>query len=334
MQKTLTIIDLSAIRSNAELVKKMLGGKKFFAVVKADAYGHGAEQVARELDDLADGFCVAIVDEGIALRVSGITKPVLVFAPPLSPEDVVRARYYNLTLTVNSVETAKMIGALPCHIKINTGMNRYGVNSKDLQSVLNVLEPKQITGVYTHMYAADNGDIADVQLSEFLSAAGKVKGKNGGAVAHISASGGILRGGKYLLDGARCGIMLYGYPPEGFECDGLKRAMKVYAPIAQVTKVFGGGVGYNVAQRAYKKLITCRLGYADGFSRNVSLGEKTLCMDAFMLDGEREREIISFDGQKYIRALDDAALYAERAGTISYEVLCAVTKRSIKIYER
>ena len=83
MQKTLSVINLRAIRANAEKIRRGLNGKKFFAVVKADAYGHGAEAVSRSIEDLADGFCVALAEEGAALRIAGISKPILVFTPPL-----------------------------------------------------------------------------------------------------------------------------------------------------------------------------------------------------------------------------------------------------------
>ena len=126
MQRTLSVINLNSIRSNALRIKMLANGSKFFAVVKADAYGHGAEEVSREIEDIADGFCVAIIEEGIALRVAGITKQILVFTPPLDEYDVLRARAYGLTLTVNSVQSAKLIKGNPCHIKINTGMNRLG----------------------------------------------------------------------------------------------------------------------------------------------------------------------------------------------------------------
>ncbi|MDE7086799.1 MAG: hypothetical protein K2O67_01270, partial [Clostridia bacterium] len=141
---------------------------------------------------------------------------------------------------------------------------------------------------------------------------------------HISASGGILRGGEYLLDGVRCGLMLYGYAPKGFKCGGLIPALKVYARLAQCTKPTGGGVGYNIATEKYDGLYTYRLGYADGFFRGVPLGEKTLCMDAF----------VSKTYGELLPVMENAEEYAERAGTIPYEVLCSVTRRSQRVYER
>ena len=84
MQKTLSVIDLFAVRQNALKIRSLVGGRKFYAVVKADAYGHGAEEVSRAIENIVDGFCVAIVEEGIALRLAGMSRPIFVFTPPLA----------------------------------------------------------------------------------------------------------------------------------------------------------------------------------------------------------------------------------------------------------
>lgn len=324
MQKTLSVINLRAVRNNALNIINGLGGRKFFAVVKADAYGHGAEEVARYIEDLADCFCVAIIEEGVALRVAGVQKPILVFTPPLDMADVEKARFYNLWVTVNSVGTAKLIGGLDCHIKINTGMNRAGCNPDELPAVLNSLNAAQIKGVYSHMYAPENVAASAKQLAVFSMAEELAKEKNPDICAHLSASGGFLRGGNFLKDGVRCGILLYGYAPAGFSSKGYQPALSVYARRTQQTRFIGGGVGYNRADKNYKNLCVYRLGYADGFSRTVPLGEKTLCMDAFIKEGGRETECV----------LNNAEEYARRCNTISYEVLTSVTRRSERIYER
>jgi alanine racemase len=349
MQKTLSKISLSAIRQNTLKVLSYLHGKKLYAVVKADAYGHGAVEVSSAIEDIVDGFCVAIIDEGVALRICGITKPILVLAPPLSKDDILKAEMYNLTVTVNSRDTAERVGDLPCHIKINTGMNRYGCNINELDDILNALTSSQIRGVYSHLYAPYDDKISRIQLDVFKIAESKVKEKNKNAIAHIAASGGILKGGDTLCDCARCGIMLYGYTPEGFEMQGqtygLKQelipALKVYAPLVQQTAVFGEGAGYNKLTKKCDSLCTYRLGYADGFLRGVPLGVGNLCMDAFVAEKDAfnaqnggHKDKITYNGQTFICVLDDAAAYARIAHTISYEVLCKVTARSLKIYER
>ncbi len=324
MQKTLSVIDLPAIRRNALKIKELSCGAFLYAVVKADAYGHGAEEVSRYIEDIADGFCVAIIEEGIALRVAGISKPVLVLNPPLDYYDVSRAKAYNLTLTVNSLKTANLIKGAPCHIKVNTGMNRLGCNLNELPEILDNLPAESVEGVYSHLYAPESVEACERQFALFEKAVEIVKSVNADATAHISASGGLLRGGRYIADAVRCGILLYGYAPSGFSAEGFTPALKVYARRAQITEFIGGGVGYNFADRDYGGLSVYRCGYADGFSRTVPLGEKTLCMDAFLSEGGESLKCI----------MDNAESYAKRCGTISYEVLTNVTRRSERFYVR
>ena len=324
MQKTVSVIDLGAVRDNAFKIRSLSGNRFFYAVVKADAYGHGAEEVARAIEDIADGFCVAIVDEGIALRVAGITKPVLVFTPPLDKADADRAAHYSLDVTVNSVRTAKLCKDIPCHIKVNTGMNRSGCNLSELPEVFGALNADKIISVYSHMYAPESARESIRQLGLFRRALAVAKSKNSNIFGHLSASGGLLRGGEFLSDGVRAGLLLYGYAPNGFSAAGFKKALKVYARRTQITPFIDGGIGYNIADKRYKNLSVYRLGYADGFFRNVPLGEKTLCMDLFLADG----------GEEYKCVLDDADAYAKRAGTISYEILTSATKRSERLYIR
>ncbi len=324
MQRTISVINLSAIRNNAIKIKSLLNGAKFYAVVKADAYGHGAEEVSRSIEDLADGFCVALVDEGVRLRAAGILKPVLVLTPPLDGDDVLRAKQFNLAVTVNSTRTAAMAEGLPCHVKVNTGMNRTGCGIAELPSILKALPPENVSGVYSHLFAPHSKTASERQRELFLRAAEIVKNHSPEAVAHLSASGGTLRGGGFIMDGVRCGILLYGYAPDGFTGKGFQPALKVYARKVQDTHFIGGGVGYNFADRNYETLAAYRCGYADGFARTVPLGEKTLCMDSFLRVG----------GGDTLCVMSDAAAYAKRCGTISYEVLTSVTRRSERIYER
>ena len=323
MQKTLSVIDLQAIRSNAQKIKENIGGSFFFAVVKADAYGHGAVEVSRHIEDIVDGFCVAIVEEGIDLRIAGIVKPILVFTPPQDNYDAARAREYNLSVTVNCLKTARLCRMNCCHIKVNTGMNRMGCAIGELPEILKLLPVENIEGVYSHLYAPHDLIASARQFALFERAARFVKTYKQGAIAHLSASGGILRGGRYLFDGVRAGILLYGYSPYGFNAD-VTPALKVYARKVQTTEFIGGGIGYNQADRSYNKLSVYRCGYADGFFRTVPLGERKLCMDSF----------ISVDGDDVKCVMDDADEYAKKCGTISYEVLTSVTKRSERIYKR
>lgn len=332
MQKTVAVINVKNLVNNALFVRKIIGKRVFYAVVKADAYGHGAAEVALALESYVDGFCVAITDEGVALRLSGVSKPVLVLTPPLGKDDVRRAEFYNLTPTVNSAETAAMIGDLPCHIKVNTGMNRFGCSVEDLPQILRALAPEQIAGVYSHMYNPLDCAASLKQLYLFNAAEREIKKINPYAVSHFAASGGILAAGgsgfsaamdgnDLLKDGVRCGILLYGYPPEGF-CADVKPVLKVYARRAQTTRFIGGGIGYARAENVYENLSVYRLGYADGFARGVKLGESPLCMDSFISRGGEDLKLV----------FCDAASYAKECGTIPYEALCSVTKRAEKVY--
>lgn len=322
MQETLSVVDLSVLRRNAENVRERIGNRFFFAVVKADGYGHGAERVALALFSVADGFCVATVDEGARLRVAGIDKPVLVLAPLSGREDGEKARYYSLSTSVGSMESLSLSNGCDVHIAVNTGMNRYGVNPKALPAFIEAAKDYNVTGVYSHLYAAGDIRECEKQYAIFKKASERVKEVFPKAVAHLSASGGILRGGRYLFDGVRCGILLYGYSPFGGKINGFSPVLKVYAPLIGETEPFGDGVGYSVAKRKYKRLYTYRLGYADGFRRTVPLGEGNLCMDAFISQTKRDM----------LPVLENAELYAKRCGTISYETLCSVTKRSRIIY--
>lgn len=324
MQKTLAVVNLKNIRENAVAARSLASGKKFYAVVKADAYGHGAEQVALALEDVVDGFCVAIVDEGIRLRVAGVTKPVLVFTPPLCKEDGVRAMFYSLTMSVSNIENAQFIRGCPYHLKVNTGMNRLGCDVSEIDKVILSAGKDNLEGVYSHMFCPENSAYSAAQLSLFKRAEERAKQVNSSIFAHFSASGGIIKGGEYLFDGVRCGIMLYGYTPEGFKFSKLKKALKVYAPLVQTTRFIGGGTGYTKAVKNYGKLNTYRCGYADGFLRTMRLGEGNLCMDTFVKEG----------GEKLLCVMDDAEKYALKCGTISYEILTRVTKRAQIIYER
>ena len=101
MQRTVSVIDLSAIANNVRRMRGLAGGAKFYAVVKADAYGHGAERVALHIERLVDGFCVAITEEGAALRIAGVTAPILVLTPVTSRDDAAEAAFYGLDVSVN-----------------------------------------------------------------------------------------------------------------------------------------------------------------------------------------------------------------------------------------
>ncbi len=325
MQKTIARINLSAIRQNALRLKRLSGGALLYAVVKADAYGHGAVQVARALSSVADMLCVAIAEEGAELRISGISLPILVFTPPMDRDDAVRMAAYGLTATVADERSARLSRGLNVHIKVNTGMNRYGCPPDGLPSLLEKLSDCTVQGVYSHIYAPCSQRHCAEQFAAFSHCVGLVKRSCPHASAHLAATAGIYLGRDYLFDAVRPGIGLYGYLPEGFADSRLRPALKVYARRVQTFRPpFGGGCGYMTAQRQYGSLSSYRAGYADGFARTVCLGEGNLCMDSF----------ISEDCAEELCIFSDADEYSSKCNTISYEALCAVTKRSLRVYEQ
>lgn len=324
VQRTVSVVNLSAIAHNARYLKGLCRGATFMAVVKADAYGHGAERVALHIQYIADGFCVAITDEGAALRIAGITKPVLVLTPVTCAEDAAAARFYGLDVTVNGVRPAKLCGGLNCHIKLNSGMNRYGCTLGELPAVMRALQNAGafVAGLFSHLYCPHIEGERQAQLALFGQAERLVKAEYPRAVCHLSATAGTMLGGRFLKEGVRCGIGLYGYAPAGFERGPLKPALTVYARKVQTSPVAGRGAGYSVAQKKYSALSAYRAGYADGFFRTLPLGVGNLCMDAFV--SEKRDELLPL--------MTDADEYAAACGTISYEVLCSVTKRSQMVY--
>lgn len=335
MQNVLTVISLKNIKSNAEVFRR-LSGKPLIAVVKDDAYGHGAQEVARAIEDTVDGFAVATVDEGGALRVAGIQKDILVLTPPLSEEEVVRLACLGLIATVSSTAALKLIlraqekfgFSLRAHIAVNTGMNRYGFRLERVAGACRAASVGGISveGVYSHYYAPGNGRIRRMQARAFQTACKAVREYFPNAVRHIAATGGTLAGGE-LYDAVRIGIGLYGYFPSGFENSGieLKHAMKIYATVAQGGKFTGGGAGYNIVKKDYEKVHTLRLGYGDGFGRSGGIGIGKLCMDAAVREGRGD-----FGTRRLV--VKDISAYAKSIGTTEYEVLVGAGKKSVKKY--
>ncbi len=335
------VINLNNLTHNASLIKSRLPvGVKLCAVVKADAYGHGAVACANAVYKIADCFAVALVEEGVELRVSGIDKDILVLISPFY-RDIERALTYNLTLTVESllqikqvVSVAKRLGIVAkVHVKVNTGMNRQGAELSQLiqmveYSVANA-DYLRVEGVYSHFSCPESNLLRNGTLDKFLLAIKAVKGYNKNVVCHISASGGFLKGDYF--DMVRIGIMLYGYKP--FQDDGLplKRVMTVYAPVLNVRTLNRGdylGYGrFKVKEKSLVKLV--RYGYADGLPRQTVKGQlNNRCMDLTAMDG---KDFVEGRGM-FVAVMDDADKLAKKYDTISYEILTKAAIRAEKIY--
>lgn len=325
-------VSLKAITENALAVKKY-SQKKLIAVVKDDAYGHGAVAVCHALEGIADAFAVASVEEGAALRTAGISRDILVLSPCMSAEEGVRLIGYGLIASITSlaafhvlIKAEEIAGArVRAHLAVNTGMNRYGVRPA-LVAHMCALAGDRIEGVYSHLYLPEDNRSLFEQTRLFRAAEHTVKEFFPDAVAHVSATGGAVRGAGG--DAVRVGMALYGYAPASYKGKiRLKRAMKVYAVVSHRCKPIGSGAGYLRVKKQCGSLHTLRLGYGDGFFRAGGLGIGKLCMDACVREGDA-----NFGTRRLV--LSDARAYAEAHGTTEYEVLVAIGAHAEKIYDR
>lgn len=325
-------------------------GKKLCAVVKANAYGHGAELVVSALEPHADCFAVALLSEALEIRLPACEKDILVFTPPITEEEALAFIDNDFVATVSDVSTAKLLTKVcrerqktaRVHLKINTGMNRYGLEIKELSAVCKLLKAEgvlQVQGAYSHLYEYSLR-CAYQQKALFEQALAVVKEYFPDVTAHLGGTYGALLGREFLYDMTRIGVGLYGYLPDGAQdmrnISTLRKGMTVYAPVTTTRPYVFGGAGYgipSVTLNEGEELSVCRYGYADGFLRsrnNGVFGAKeqinNLCMDACI-----RRD--SLKKGAWIPVLIDAADVAQKTGTISYEVLCAATRRAEFVYD-
>lgn len=355
-------VDLSAIRENFRIIKEKLGETKLCAVVKANAYGHGAEQVARvALDMGAYYLAVATVDEGIELRKAGITAPILILglSPKESANEIV---YYDLTQGVAEFSLAGAISRAATeqekkarlHLKAETGMGRIGASAKDAPALaknIAKLPNVELEGIYSHFAAADEKDKTFVkkQLGTFTKIIEEcedlgVKFK----LRHIAESAAILEIPAAHLDMARAGIIEYGLFPsnEVSHSAPLKEAFTLQAKIVFLkTMEKGESVGYGrefVAKRQ-SKIATLPIGYADGYIRAFKKGEVSVrgkrapiagrvCMDQVMIDvtdieGVDVGDVVTLFGGDI--PIDEAAGFID---TINYELPCLIGARVPRVY--
>ena len=329
------------IRRNAEYFKKKTG-VKLCAVVKANAYGHGAEEVVFALSDVADCFAVALVDEGIAIRTAAAGKDILVFAPPINEEEGYAIVVNGFIATIPDLWTAKLLCRVcekyhltaRVHLKVNTGMNRYGMNGSMLGKVCRLLRGNpyvKVEGLYSHLYGVEEQS-ANEQRQRYLAMQRICKRYFSSFISHLGATYGASLGEGFAFDMVRVGLGLYGYAPT--DNMALERGMTIETQVSCNRKFSFGGIGYGDKREDYHgQIVVLRGGYADGFLRkkaNGALGcENNIsnpCMDVCLRSGKGRR------GQ-HIPLLTDADETAVKTGTIAYEVLCAATKRAEFVYD-
>ena len=333
------VIDLRKIVKNAERVKALLPeNTKLCAVVKADAYGHGGQEVAAALYRIADCFAVATVEEGVDLRLSGIDKEILVLTKAVH-SDVLKAAIYRLTLTAESgkdlkiyLNAAKRLKTrLSIHLKYDTGMHRQGFSgTEELKDAFEFCKGRKyiaVTGLYTHYAAPERQSSVAAATDKFSVAINLARGYNKDIICHASASGGFLAG--KFFDMVRIGILLYGYTPCKTDKIKVSPAMKVYAPVVRVRMLKKGEAALYGEKTAKKDvcLTLLRYGYADGLFRKEIKGQfNNRCMDVTAVTGKARKN--------FVAVMDNAEKLAEEYGTIPYEILVKCALRAEKIYLR
>ena len=352
MQNVIAKINLKTIVENAKIFQRRTGGK-VCAVVKADAYGHGAERVAFALADTVDFFAVATETEGLKIKTATCGKEILVLTPPACEQETESLVRSGLSVSIGSLQDARSV--VNCvkktgerafvHLKLNTGMNRYGIEEKDLDTVCRFLKGRGqvcVQGVYSHLYGGKKSTLEKQRIA-FERGAGLCRTYFPNVLRHLSATLGATLSEEFYFDAVRIGLGLYGYLPNGVPACvkrelPLQKAMTVYARAQSERAYISGGAGYGeVKKRVERKLrkkgvSILRVGYADGFLRDgkkksvSELQANDLCMDACPVVGRREKG-------EYFAVVTDAEQTAKRTGTTAYEVLCACTKRAEFEYE-
>ncbi|MEH7110338.1 alanine racemase [Bacillus sp. JJ1764] len=359
-------IDLDCIHDNVTSLKKQLTeGVEIFAVVKANAYGHGDFQVAKTaLEAGATYLAVAILDEAIALRKKGITAPILVFGNT-RPENVGIAVKENITLTVFQKEWLQKAqqflqtnDQLKVHVKVDTGMGRIGVRTSDeLTDVENIiLNDKRFDfeGIFTHFATADELDLSyfEQQYSRFEKIISTLAKRP--KYVHSSNSAAAIRFSKAYFNAVRPGIAMYGLTPS-LEMESkipydLKEAFSLKTKLVHVKKLYKGdkvsyGATYESDQEEW--IGTLPIGYADGWIRKLQ-GQEVLvngkrapivgriCMDQCMIRLPEYNPVgttvtlIGKQGDQFISVNDIAV----KLGTINYEVPCIITSRVPRVYKK
>ncbi|MBF0788301.1 MULTISPECIES: alanine racemase [unclassified Streptococcus] len=355
-------VDLLAISNNLEQVKNHLPNKtKVFAVVKANAYGHGAVAVARQLESQVDGFCVSNLDEALELRQAGILQQILILG--VVPVEVVPlAISERMMLTVPSLEWVEQLlecefslQDLQVHVKVDTGMGRIGFReSRSLNQAMNQLRQKSVVidGIFTHFATADEKDdnYFQVQRSRFQEILAEVEQVP--ACIHASNSATSIWHTDTTFTMVRLGNILYGLNPSGHELAlpyPIQSVLQLTSELVHVKEVernasIGYGATYHSTESEY--IGTVPIGYADGFLRNMQgfslLIEGELCpvvgrvsMDQITVRLPKRYNLgtsvtlIGQSGHRVVSVQD----WADYLGTINYEVVCALSSRIPRYYD-
>ena len=351
------IVDLAALRHNYQLAQAQAPAAQTLAVVKANAYGHGAVAAAKALEPLAPVLAVACIEEALELRGAGIQKPILLLEGPFDDEEVLIASKENFWLMASGIEQVERIAQanvekpLTVWLKADSGMHRLGLQGEQLKHAHQRLSAlshiQQPIVLATHFAAADelDSDFTLQQIKQFATMAEGIK-----APVSMANSAGVLGWKEALGDYNRPGIMLYGSSP--FEqshppADQLKAVMTLQSEVIAVRQIDAGEtVGYGrswIAQRP-STIATVAIGYGDGYPRHAPNGTPVLVNGVEApLAGRVSMDMITVD----VTDLDDVKVgdpvelwgpqlplntIAAHAGTISYELVTRMPLRTPRVY--
>jgi alanine racemase len=370
LKRTWAEIDLDALAHNYKMLRAHVGAHvRFLGVVKADAYGHGAVQVSRTLQDLgADYLAVSSIDEGLELRQNGITMPILILGHT-PKEQVSRLIDQHITQAVTceakaleySTEAVKCGGTLNVHIKVDSGMSRLGYLCDGDHFQIGVdgicractLPGLAAEGIFTHFAVSDEFGEEDKVYTEkqfalFTQVIAAVEEKLGRkfAIRHCANTGAVARYPQTWLDMVRPGLLLYGYGDFAKELD-LHPVMSLKTTVSTI-KVYEPGTSVS-----YGRIFTTQrrttmgvvpYGYADGFFRALSNRcalmtvdgpapqRGKICMDMCMIDLTELPNVQVGDEVEIFGKRNPVETLATLAGTIPYELTCAVSKRVPRVY--
>ena len=340
---------LNRLKKNFNLLRKFTGRKKIIAVVKANAYGHGSVPVSlfleRETD--VDMFAVATIDEGRELREGGVKKPILVMSNPLI-EGIKEIKEFNLTPVVFDFESLEIAvkNGISFHLKVDTGMGRLGFLPYEWEKVFEKVDFSLLEGVMSHFADSDTDpEFTQYQYRMFMPFVKRVLSVKKVAV-HIDNSGAVPASFDGFLTHSRIGLALYGSKPYPDFPVPIEQVMEVKSKVIDVKMLppnWGVSYGRTYITKKRERTAVVAFGYADGFIRSLSnkwqvkingdfapvLGR--ICMDMTVVSVEKIDVRIGDEVVITDRELTFDKM-AERAGTISYEIMCDISPRVKRIF--
>ncbi|MFI3254796.1 MAG: alanine racemase [Eubacteriales bacterium] len=354
MKKTRTWaeVDLEALEHNYRYLRSLAPDSQFLGLCKANAYGNGAEIIASALASLgAEMLAVATAEEGVTLREYGISLPILILGD--SPEEEFPLLLeYHLFPTVHSATMGEALESflkkenqtLSCHVKIDTGMGRLGFFSSKEVLPLFAMKHLNIVGIYTHFPSSESDDEGTTQQwKSFQTICNTLLNSKGKVLYHACNSGATLYHQECHGDMIRPGIALYGYDPKGVINENLRPVLSFYAKVSIVRAMKKGDkIGYGGTDILAKDSLVAVLpvGYGDGYPRFQSNGGMVLiedklcpilgrvCMDMMMVDVTSLHGVVKTGTVATLWGTENLLLdIAQRGNTITYELLCHISKR-------